>query len=185
MDAPAEALLLKGSAVAMETILIGSIAIGILLLLMWKREASLGRGREQESAIPAGMKVIPSPLLTEQEVLLYNLIRMAVQDQFLVFSQVPLWAFVHIDAVGKIRLQAYRQIALKRVAFVLVHPGSRQVEQVVQVEDLTARGSQGDRQRVIESVLDAAGIKLVTLRVQKSYTVPALASLLGCEPDES
>ena len=38
---------------------------------------------------------------------------------------------------------------------------------------------------VIESVLDGAGIKLITLRVQRSYTVAALASLLGCEPDES
>jgi hypothetical protein len=34
-------------------------------------------------------------------------------------------------------------------------------------------------------VLDAAGIKLVTLRLQKSYTVPALAALLGCQQDES
>ena len=129
--------------------------------------------------------MISSPLLTEQEVLLYNLIRLAVQDHYLVFSQVPLWAFVRIDAVGEVRSRAFRQIALKRVAFVLVHPGSRQVEQVVQVEDLASRGSLGDRQRVIESVLDAAGIKLVTLRLQKSYTVIALASLLGCEPDES
>jgi hypothetical protein len=128
---------------------------------------------------------MPAPLLTEQEVLLYNLIRLAVQDHYLVFSQVPLWAFVRIEALGEVRVQAFRQIALKRVAFALVHPGSRQVEQVVQVEDAASRGSQGDRQRVIESVLDAAGIKLVTLRVQKAYTVPALASLLGCEPDES
>lgn len=126
-----------------------------------------------------------SPLLTEQEVLLYNLIRLAVQDQYLVFSQVPLWAFVRIEAVGEVRSQIFRQIALKRVTFALVHPGTRHVEQVVQVEDVASRGSQDNRQRVIESVLDGAGIKLVTLRVQRSYTVPALASLLGCEPDES
>ncbi|NOS79582.1 MAG: DUF2726 domain-containing protein [Nitrospira sp.] len=127
---------------------------------------------------------MPVSLLTEQEVLLYNLIRLAVQDHYLVFSQVPLWAFVRIEAVGEVRAQAFRQIALKRVAFVLVHPGTRQVEQAVQVEDIALRRGQESRQRVIESVLDAAGIKLVTLRVQKSYTVPALASLLGCEPDE-
>lgn len=185
MDAPAEAFFLKGSALTMEAILIGSIATGVLLFLFWKRNSSSDRVRGQGPVFPAGTKVTSSPLLTEQEVLLYNLIRLAVQDQYLVFSQVPLWAFVHIDAVGEVRSQAFRQIALKRVTFVLVHPGSRQVEQVVQVEDVGSRGNQGDRQRVIEAVLDAAGIKLVTLRVQKSYTVPALASLLGCEPDES
>lgn len=169
----------------MEVILIGLIATGTLVVLFWKRTPPSNLAKGQGSVFPAGTKVTPSPLLTEQEVLLYNLIRLAVQDQYLVFSQVPLWAFVHIDAVGEVRSQAFRQIALKRVAFVLVHPGSRRVEQVVQVEDGASRGSQGDRQRVIESVLDAAGVKLVTLRVQKSYTVPVLASLLGCEPDES
>jgi hypothetical protein len=169
----------------MEVILIGSLAVVVLVLLLWKRSPSLNRVKGQGPVFPAGTKVMPAPLLTEQEVLLYNLIRLAVQDHYLVFSQVPLWAFVRIEAVGEVRAQAFRQIALKRVAFVLVHPGSRQVEQVVQVEDIALRGSRGDRQRVIESVLDAAGIKLVTLRVQKSYTVPALASLLGCEPDES
>lgn len=185
MDAPVEASVLKGSALTMEILLIGSIATGALLLLLWKGTPSSGRAKAQSSVFPTGARVTPAPLLTEQEVLLYNLLRLAVQDQYLVFSQVPLWAFVHIEAIGEIRSQAFRQIALKRVAFVLVHPGSRQVEQVVQVEDLASRGSLGDRQRVIESVLDAAGIKLVTLRLQKSYTVPALAALLGCEPDES
>lgn len=169
----------------MDVILIGSLVVGVLVLLLWKRSPASDKVKSHKSVFPAGTKVNPAPLLTEQEVLLYNLLRLAVQDQYLVFSQVPLWAFVHIDAPGEIRSQAFRQIALKRVAFVLVHPGSRQVEQVVQVEDSVVRGGQGNRQRVIESVLDAAGIKLVTLRVQKSYTVPALASLLGCEPDES
>lgn len=168
----------------MEVILIGSLAVLVLALLLWKRSHSSARVKGQGPVFPVGTKVTPAPLLTEQEVLLYNLIRLAVQDHYLVFSQVPLWAFVRIEAVGEVRAQAFRQIALKRVAFVLVHPGTRRVEQVVQVEDIASRGDQESRQRVIESVLDAAGIKLVTLRVQKSYTVPALASLLGCEPDE-
>jgi len=168
----------------MEVILIGSLTIVVLLLLLWKRNPSSDKGKGQGPVFPAGTKVMPAPLLSEQEVLLYNLIRLAVQDHYLVFSQVPLWAFVRIEAVGEVLAQAFRQIALKRVAFVLVHPGTRQVEQVVQVEDVTSRGGQESRQRVIESVLDAAGIKLVTLRVQKSYTVPALASILGCEPDD-
>ena len=168
----------------MEVILIGSLIVGVLVLLLWKRSPSSDRVKGQGPVFPAGTKVKPAPLLTEQEVLLYNLIRLAVQDRYLVFSQVPLWAFVRIEAVGEVRAQAFRQIALKRVAFVLVHPGTRQVEQAVQVEDIASRRGQESRQRVVESVLDAAGIKLVTLRVQKSYTVVALASLLGCEPDE-
>ncbi|ULA65698.1 MAG: hypothetical protein LZF86_240090 [Nitrospira sp.] len=169
----------------MDVIFVSALVLVALVLLLWKRNPSSDKRKGLEPVFPVGTTVTPASLLTEQEVLLYNLIRLAVQDQYLVFSQVPLWAVVHIAATGEVRAQAFRQIALKRVAFVLVHPGSRQVEQVVQVEDSGMRGRQDDRQRVIESVLDAAGIKLVTLRVQKSYTVPALASLLGCEPDES
>lgn len=184
MDAQAGALILNASPLIMEAILIGSIATGVLLLLLWRGNSPSGQVQGLGPVFPAGTRVTPFPLLTEQEVLLYNLIRLAVQDQYLVFSQVPLWAFVRIDAAGDFRSQAFRQIALKRVAFVLVHPGTRLVEQVVQVEEVASRGNLGDRQRVIESALDAAGIKLVTLRVQKSYTVPALASLFGCEPDE-
>lgn len=169
----------------MDVILIGSLIAGVLVLLLWKRSPSSEGAKGHRPVFPAGTKVNPAPLLTEQEVLLYNLIRLAVQDRYLVFSQVPLWAFVRIEAVGEVRAQAFRQIALKRVAFVLVHPGTRQVEQAVQVGDAASRSGQESQQRVIESVLDAAGIKLVTLRLQKSYTVVALASLLGCELDES
>ena len=185
MDPPAEAVVLKGAPLTMEAMLIGVIAIGVLIVLLWKWKSSLGQVKGPGPGLTAVTKVTPAALLTEQEVLLYNLLRLAVQDQYLVFSQVPLWAFVRIDAAGEARAQALRRIALKRVGFALVHPGTRQVEQVVQVEDIASRGSEESRQRVIESVLDAAGIKLVTLRVQKSYTVSGLASLLGCAPDES
>jgi hypothetical protein len=41
-----------------------------------------------------------------------------------------------------------------------------------------------ERQRVIESVMDATGIKLVTLRATKSYTIPELTALLGLAVDE-
>jgi hypothetical protein len=37
---------------------------------------------------------------------------------------------------------------------------------------------------VIESVLDAAGIKLVMVRATKSYTIPDLTALLGLSTDE-
>ncbi|HSN04071.1 MAG TPA: hypothetical protein VLS44_03755, partial [Nitrospira sp.] len=65
------------------------------------------------------------------------------------------------------------------------HPGTREVAQVVQVEDLPSRGAQADRAHVVRSVLEAAGIKLVMLRSQQAHSVPVLASLLGLDPEES
>jgi hypothetical protein len=135
-------------------------------------------------SLPSGIAVTSAPLLTEAEIALYNLMQMAAQDRYLVFAHVPLWSFVSVEAVGKSRVALLNHMALKRVDFVLVHPGSRHVEQVVQLEDTSPGPRQVERQRVIESVMDAAGIKLVTLRATKSYTIPELTALLGLAVDE-
>lgn len=167
----------------LETVLVGSAAVLLLLWWFFARSPEADR-RPSAFTIPAGATITTAPLLTESEVALYNLMRMAVQEQYLVFAQVPLWSFVSIEATGKSRSRVLHHMALKRVDFVLVHPGSRQVEQVVEVETASPPPHQTERQRVIESVLDAAGIKLVTLRSNKSYTIPDLAGALGLETAE-
>lgn len=169
----------------METVLVGAAAAALLMVLWWFLATSRKTGGQPSSPVlPPGVTITSAPLLTEAEVIFYNLMRMAVQDHYLIFAQVPLWSFVSVEAMGKARSQVLNHMALKRVDFVLVHPGSRQVEQVVQIEDASARPHQVERQRVIESVLDAAGIKLVKVRSKKSYTAPDLAALLGLEGEE-
>jgi len=49
------------------------------------------------------------------------------------------------------------------------------VEQVVQIEDASPGPHQAERQRVIQSVLDAAGIKLVTVRRRNPIPFPISA----------
>jgi len=163
------------------------LAAGAALLLVCVWLAVNSKTRRQQVMTPIlapGVTVNSAPLMTETDVLLYNLMRLAVQDHYLIFAQVPLRSFLSVEAMGRARRHVLHNMALKRVDFVLVHPGSRLVEKVVQLEEAFPRPHQLDRQRVIESVLDAAGIKLVKLRSQKSYTVPALAALLGLEPEE-
>jgi uncharacterized protein DUF2726 len=134
--------------------------------------------------LPSDATLTSAPLLSESEVLLYNVIRLAVQDHYLVLAQVPLWSFVSVEAMGDARRQLLNEMALKRVDFVLVHPGSRQVEQVLQVEDGSPASRRAERERVIELVIGAAGIKLVKLRAQKLYRVPDLISLFGLVEEE-
>jgi Protein of unknown function (DUF2726) len=166
----------------MDVVLVGAAVAGLVLLLWRFLAASQKTGGQPPSfVLPPGVTITSAPLLTEADVLLYNLMRMAVQDHYLVFAQVPLWSFVSVEAMGKARSLVLNHMALKRVDFVLVHPGSRQVEQVVQIEGGSSRPHQTERQRAIESVLDAAGIKLVKVRSQKSYTIPDLAALLGLD----
>lgn len=168
----------------MDIVLVG-VGAALLLSLWWSLAASRKTGGQPSPfMLQPGATITSVPLLTEAEVVLYNLMRMTVQDHYLVFTQVPLWSFVSVEAKGKARSHMLSHMALKRVDFVLVHPGSRQVEQVVLIEEATSQPHQAERQRVIESVLDAAGIKLVTVRAKKSYTIPELAALLGLEEEQ-
>lgn len=169
----------------MKILLIGACSLAVIIGL-WCYLTRARRRRNQTSpfAIPFGVTIGPVRLLAEEEVALYGLLQMAVQERYLVFSQVPLWSFVEVEAVGTVRAQVLRRIALKRVDFALVHPGSCRVEQVVQIERESSQPDQDERQSVIESVLDAAGIKLTKLQPKKSHSLPDLAARLGISEEE-
>lgn len=169
----------------MDTVLLVGGAV-LFLVFLWMLLAG-SRSADRKTPVhvlPPGVTIDPAPLLTESDLSLYNLVRLAVQEQYLVFAQVPLWSFVTVDAAETARAMVLRRMALKRVDFVLVHPGSRQVERAILVEDASSGPQQAERHRVIQSVLDAAGIKLVKLRPHKSYAVLDLEALLGLPQEE-
>ncbi len=170
----------------METVFIG-LVIAILAFLIWRLRVSSTSGPVKKEAfiLPPGVTLRPQPLLTDNDLLLYNLIRLAVEDHYLVFARVPLWSVVSVEAEGKVRSQVLRQIALKQLDFVLVHPGTKSAEQVVLLEEgFPPQQHEVNRTREIQSVLQAAGITLTTLKPHTSYTVPQLAQLLGVGDDE-
>ncbi len=167
----------------MEAVLI--IAAVALATLWWFRSKIQNKsGPPTPFSLPSDTVVTSDPVFTETELSLYNLLQMAVQDRYLVLAHVPLWSCVSVETPGKTRSGLLSHLALKRVDFALVHPGTRHVEQVVQIDDASPDPAQVERQRVIESILDAAGIKLVKVRAKKSYTVPELTALLGLASDE-
>jgi hypothetical protein len=170
----------------MENVFIG-IAIAFLAFLIWRlKVSSITVPVKKESfVLPPNVTLRPQPLLTDAELLLYNLIRLAVEDHYLVFARVSLWSIVSVEAEGEARSQVLRQIALKQLDFVLVHPGTKAAEQVVLLEeDLPPQPHELTRRRDVQSVLQAAGITLTTLKPHTSYTVPQLAQLLGVEDGE-
>jgi hypothetical protein len=169
----------------MKILLVGAVSLAVIIGLWWYRTRA--RRRKTQTlpfAVPSGVTIGPARLLTEEEVALYSLLRMAVQEHYLVFSQVPLWSFVSVEAVGKVRSHVLRQIALKRVDFVLVHPGSCRVERVVQIERDSPPAHRDDRLSIIEAVLDAAGIKLTKLQPKKTFSLPDLTARLGITGEE-
>ncbi|MBI4401814.1 MAG: DUF2726 domain-containing protein [Nitrospirae bacterium] len=126
------------------------------------------------------------PLLTKEEAAFYNLLRLAVQDRYLLFAQVPVWCLVEVRAADRQARAAFlNKIALRRVDFVLVHPGTLAVEKVIELDDPSQASPQRQaRNRLIEAVFTKAGITLVRLKAREPYTVPRLAALLGLEPAE-
>ena len=170
----------------MENIFIG-LAIAMLAFLVWRLRASSTTGlvRKETFVLPPGVTLRPQPLLTDTDLVLYNLIRLAVEDHYLVFARVPLWSVVSVEAEGTTRLQVLRQIALKQLDFVLVHPGTKAAEQVVLLEEgFPPQSQEITRRRELQSVLQAAGITLITLKPDASYTVPQLAQIFGVGDDE-
>ena len=162
---------------------------GLLLVTWLGRRWFAGSSSQPEPRAEdplAGVSVRAQPVLTKQEASFYNLLRLAVQDRFLIFAQVPLWCLVEVSAQDPPARAAFlNKIALKRVDFVLVHPGTLAVEKVIDLDDpsqpLIVKRA---RHHLMNSIFAAAGIELVRLDAQMQYTVPALASLLGGETME-
>ena len=165
------------------------LGIGALVFLGSLAWESFGRRRSAASSSdgpPPGMTFVAKPLLTDHEAQLYNLLRLAVEDRYLLFTQIPLWCLLDLRLPsGTPPAETLRELALKRATFVLVHPGSRLVEKVVQVERPVLEDlPEGSHDTMFESALHAAGVQLVRLSPLHTYTVPGLVTMLDlAEPE--
>jgi len=123
------------------------------------------------------------PLLTKDEAAFYNLLKLTVEDRYLVLAQVPVWCLVDVQAKDpKARSTFLNTIALRRVDFVLVHPGTLATVKIVELDDPAVSAAQKQaRNKLIDGVFKEAGIALVRLRNPGSYTTPTLAAALGLQ----
>ena len=165
------------------------IAAGVALLLagvlLW---LLVRRGGEDSTAAREsfeGLSASPQSVLSETEVSLYNLLRLAVGERYLVFPHLPVWAMLAIQAIEPAtRARLLRKLAFQRVNFALVHPGDRTVRLAVLLDGPPARSeSQRRREQLMVSMLNTAGIELVRLDPTRPHSLQSLAVLLGIEPD--
>jgi hypothetical protein len=133
----------------------------------------------------ADVTVRAQPLLTKEEAVFYNLLTLTVQDRYLVLAQVPVWCLVDVRAKDpRARAAFLNQIALRRVDFVLVHPGTLATELIVELDDPALPAAQKEaRNKLIDGVFKAVGIPLVRLQNPGALTVPALAAALGLDSE--
>lgn len=168
------------SRTSLELWFIGLISISLAFSLWRVIVARSSKPRRAEPfTLQSGVTLKPKTFLTDRELLLYNLVRMAVQDRYLVFAHVPLWTIIAVEAEDELRRALLRRLALKRADFVLVHPGSREVEQVVQLEEDTPYDEARDTQeQEIQLALQAACIRVTILKRHTNYTIQELQQLL-------
>jgi Protein of unknown function (DUF2726) len=147
----------------------------------WKRR----RSRDDWAALPSGVSVAVQPVLTKMEAEFYNLLRLTVQDRYLVLAQVPVWCLVQVSSADeRLRRAVLGRIALKRVDFVLIHPGTLAVAKVVELKQPVVSPKQQTRERFLEAMFKEAGIEQVRVPAKSGYSMPALAGLLGLELGE-
>lgn len=77
--------------------------VTVIIFSIWRYRTRSGRRKKDVSltAMPSNFSLHPTPLLAEDEVALYNLLRMVVQERYLVFAKVPLGSFLRVDATGE------------------------------------------------------------------------------------
>lgn len=168
-----------------------SLAFAALLVvvLLWWATILLtrlsARKAERGASIPPGLELTAQPFMTKSEAAFYNVLRLTVQDEYLLFAQVPLWCLVNVNATHpKLRVEFLGQIALKRLDFVLVHPGTLTVAKVIEMEEDSPSAQRQVRNQLVEDTLKAVGIDVVRLMLNRVYTIADLAAALDIEPIE-
>ena len=160
--------------------LLGSGAIALVMAVAgWVVASRRSNGPRPIVALDPDTAVTLKPVLSEAQARFYNLLRLAVEDRYFILAQVPLWCVVNVPMPENgARLPLLSQLALKRAAFVLIHPGTRQAEKVVDWQDEDGTEPPGERgDSLLEAVLKSAGVQLISIRESATHTVADLVAL--------
>ena len=161
-------------------LLFAMVALIIILLLFWlarERKTSLSTAPVNDM-LPSGLQLQPQPFFSQTHALFYNLIRLAVQDQYLVFAQVPLWAVMQVPNPDD-RRAFLRHMAFRKLDFVLVHPGTLLAEKIVELHSSPDTAEERGRSEGIRAAIQLAGLELIQLSTEATYTVAGIAIELG------
>lgn len=158
---------------------------GFLLQWAWRRPFTKQSALER-TADSCESEVTARSLMTAEEATLFNLIRLAAQDYFLVLVKLPVLQVVSVaDKDEAARKTLMRTIQPVRLDIVLAHPGTLQTMTVVKFQKNGQEVKRLEkRERVVDTVLKAAGINVVVLDLNQTYSVEHVTKLLGLAEDE-
>lgn len=172
----------------LSILLLAAFLLIVVFLLQWVWRRPLPKG--PALAMPSGScesEVTAKPLMTAEEATFFNLIRLAAQDHFLVLVKLPILQIVSVvDKDEEARKTLLRSIQPVRLDVVLAHPGTLQTTTVVKFQNPEPEQKRiAKRDHVVDTVLKAAGINVVVLQLDQTYSVEQVTALLGLAEDES
>ena len=132
---------------------------------------------------PDNVALHHKPILTEAEGKFLRSLEMAVEGEYLVWPQLPIWTFIEIFSNDPgVKSVMTNRINLKRVDFVLVDRETHAVKKVVELDESShLRADHRHRDAFVEMVLIQAGIPLTRIPTAKSYDPQALRTQLGID----
>lgn len=162
--------------------LLGAVS-AVLGLIYLTRQYLTGRIRRMVAAIhiPDNVALYPKPMLTEAQARFFHSLEKAVEGEYLVWPQVPLWTFIDtLSNDAGVATVFTNRFNGQRIDFALVDPRTLTVWKAIQVEDRTTQRS--DRQRrdgLVEMVLKQAGVPLVRISTANPGDSQAIRMQLG------
>jgi len=170
------------SLLALAVLLLGAV---FLLQWVWRRPLPKEVVSDMTSASPES-EVTARSIMTAEEATLFNLIRLAAQDYFLVLVKMPVLQVISVaDKDEEARKSLLRMIQPVRLDVVLAHPGTLQAVTVIHFQnEENEEKRQEKRHQIVDTVLKAAGINVIGLRLNQSYSVDHVIALLGLAENE-
>ena len=160
----------------------------VLLRWVWRRPVPMGslEGKSQGSGEAEEAVVTPRALMSSEEATLFNMVKLAVQDYFIVLAKIPLISLVTLEEKDEEAKKAVlRKIQQVRFDIVLVHPGTMQAQKVLHIRRPSSTNPKVEnRQRLVNTLLHAAGIERIDLDLETAYSRDQIIELLGLSDDE-
>jgi len=166
--------------------LLAVLLLVVVFVLQWVWRRPLSKDADPDTSDADESEVASRQLMTPEEASLFNLIRLAAQDYFLVLVKLPILQVVSVaDKDEEARRALMRTIQSVRLDVVLAHPGTLQTVTVVRFQKDEQEGQRSEKcDQVVATVLKAAGISEVLLQLNQTYSVEHVTKLLGLAEDE-
>ncbi len=171
---------LSSNADTLSTVIVWMLFVGLAVLairfLTSKRQ--LGLSAAQSSNSPS---LRSKPVLSDAEARFFRSLESAVDGEYLIWPQLPLWTFIETRSNDPGATVSFKnKINLKRVDFCLVDRRTCTVYKAIELDDRTHQRLKTQRRdALVEDVLKQAGVPLVRIPAASVYNSEAIRRQLG------